>query len=85
MTVLGIYMVDKAQTNTLNNGRQAGADEVKRCFPNLRIPAGLTFADLYDVEDLILDWRDEDEPRALELVVTIYGRLMAARVANSAD
>jgi hypothetical protein len=78
-------MVDKAQMEVLNSERQAGADDVRRWFPNLRIPGGLTFADLYDAEDMALNWRDEGEPRALELVVTIYERLTAARAVNFAS
>jgi len=77
-------MVDKAQMSVPNAERQAGADDIKRWFPNLRIPDGISFADLYDAEGIVLNWDDEGEPRALELVVTIYEHLTAARAANSA-
>ena len=62
--------------------RQAGEDDWKRLFPKLRISKGLTFADVEAAEDLVYEWDDSGEPRPLQLVVTIYEFLTAARLAN---
>jgi hypothetical protein len=75
--VLGKYMVDKAQNDTLNTDRQAGADELERWFPEIaaRAPPGITLVDLEAAEQIIYDWRDGGEHRALIAALKVYERL----------
>ena len=70
--------------DTVDSPRQAGDNDVIfRLFPDLRIPDGLTIADLGIAEDMILDWEERCELRALVLVAKVFDFLMAARRANS--
>jgi hypothetical protein len=71
-------MVDKAQIDSLNGGRQAGADDYRRIFPSFHVPDGLSLGDIEAAEDLVLDWKHSGESRAVDLVVKVYERLMAA-------
>jgi hypothetical protein len=56
--------------------RQAGA------FPNLPIPEGLTLEDLEVAEDMIMDWCESAENRAVDTVIKLFQHLQAARLAN---
>jgi hypothetical protein len=59
---LGNYMVDKAECHQLDNAGQAGPDDdLKRYFPELDVPAGITFVDLEAVELMIDDWYEKPD------------------------
>ena len=72
-------MVDKADCLQLDNGRQAGADDLKKYFPELDVPSGLTFVDLEAAEQMVFDWEDGGDHRAFALVLRIFEHLEAAR------
>ena len=44
---------------------------------NLKIPDGLTAEDLETAEDMILDWHDSGDYRAIDLVIKVYEHLTA--------
>jgi hypothetical protein len=76
-------MVDKADFLKLDNGGQAGADDLKIYFPELSVPEGLTLKDLEEAEQMVFDWEDGDEDykpryRAIVLVLKVFEHLMAA-------
>ena len=75
-------MVAKAGSLKLDSGGQAGADEVLRYFPDLEIPEGLTLADLEKAEDMVMDWCDGRELRAIVLVSKLFRHLEEARRAT---
>jgi hypothetical protein len=79
INLYGNYMDSKAMKDMLYESGQAGADELKRCFPNFRVPEGLIIQDIEEAEDLVIDWRHSGESRALDLAVKVYERLTAAR------
>jgi hypothetical protein len=82
----GNYMVDKADCLKLNNGRQAGANDLETYFPELKIPHGLTWEDLEVAEQMIFDWEEKpDSHRAFGLVLRVFERLMMAVLAARKD
>ncbi len=77
-------MDDKAGVRPYTDSRQAGADEdLRRYFPELDVPGGLTLADLEAAEQMVFDWEDNGDWRAFGLVLNIFQHLLAAsRVAQ---
>jgi hypothetical protein len=45
---------------------------------NLQIPDGLTAEDLEAAEEMVLDWKEEGDYRAIDLVVMVYKYLAGA-------
>jgi hypothetical protein len=75
-------MVDKAESFQLENGRQAGADDLKTYFPELNVPDGLTLADLEVAEQMVFSWEENpDSHRAFGLVLKVFEHLTAAILA----
>jgi hypothetical protein len=62
----------------LQESRQAGADDLSTYFPELRIPAGLTWRDLEVAEQMVFDWENDDDWRAFGLVLRVFEHLRAA-------
>ena len=60
----------------LSDSRQAGVD-LKKLFSDLHVPKGLTIEDLIEAEDMVLDWQDGSDYRALALVSKLYEHLRA--------
>jgi hypothetical protein len=51
---------------------QAGASA------NLRVPDGLTVADLEAAEDMVYEWHESGDYRAIDVVIKVYEHLTAA-------
>jgi hypothetical protein len=74
-------MVDKAGLLELELARQAGADDLKTYFPELKVPLGVTWHDLEVVERMVFDWEEGGDTRAFGLAIKIYEYLRAAVLA----
>jgi hypothetical protein len=68
-------MVDKAMTNPLNVGRQAGADELALRYPDAGIPRGLTFEDMEPIERIFFEWEDSRSPHAIVEAFEVFKKL----------
>lgn len=72
-------MVDKADCLHLDNGRQAGADDLKTYFPELKVPEWLTWKDLEVAEQMIFDWEEKPEShRAFGVILRVFEHLTTA-------
>jgi hypothetical protein len=60
-------------------------NELKRYFPELDAPDGLTLADLESAEQMVFDWEEGRDFRALTLVVRLYEHLKAAARAHATE
>jgi hypothetical protein len=78
---VGNYMVDKARLLELELSRQAGADDLKTYFPELKVPFGVTWHDLEVAEQMVFDWENGGDYRAFGLAIKIYECLRAAVLA----
>jgi hypothetical protein len=74
-------MVDKASLLELERPRQAGEDELKTYFPELKVPYGVTWHDLEVAEQMVFDWENGCDYRAFGLAIRIYEYLRAAVLA----
>jgi hypothetical protein len=79
-------MVDKAGLLELERSRQAGADDLKTYFPELKVPYGVTWHDLEVAEQMVFDWEEKPEShRALGLVLRVFEHLRAVVLAAEKD
>jgi hypothetical protein len=79
-------MVDKADLLELQRSRQAGADDLKTYFPELKVPQGLTWDDLEVAEKMVFDWEENPEShRAFGLVLRVFEHLTMAVLAVQRD
>jgi hypothetical protein len=74
-------MVDKAEFLQIDGGGQAGTDDLKTYFPELKVPLGVTWQDPEAAEEMIEDWEESPEPRAFGLAIKIYEHLREAVLA----
>jgi hypothetical protein len=65
----------------LELSRQAGADDLKTYFPELKVPFGVTWHDLEVAEQMVFDWENGGDYRAFGLAIKIYECLRAAVLA----
>ena len=74
-------MVDKADLLEQDWARQAGADDLKTYFPELKVPYGVTWHNLEVAEQMVFDWENGGDYRAFGLAIKIYEYLRAAVLA----
>ena len=74
-------MVDKVNLLELERSRQAGADDLKTYFPELKVPYGVTWHDLEVAEQMVFEWEEGGDYRAFGLAIKIYEYLRAVVLA----